>query len=42
MPAVVPTPLGQNFAGHGAEVRLLPANHLSPFVLRDKTDARDA
>lgn len=26
----------------GHEVRLLPANHVRPFVLRDKTDARDA
>lgn len=26
----------------GHEVRLLPAQHVKPFVLRDKTDARDA
>lgn len=26
----------------GHEVRLLPAKHVRPFVLRDKTDARDA
>jgi transposase len=26
----------------GHEVKLLPANHVRPFVLRDKTDARDA
>lgn len=26
----------------GQEVKLLPAKHVKPFVLRDKTDARDA
>lgn len=26
----------------GHEVKLLPAKHVRPFVLRDKTDARDA
>lgn len=26
----------------GHEVKLLPAKHVKPFVLRDKTDARDA
>jgi transposase len=28
--------------GMGHEVKLLPANHVRAFVLRDKTDARDA
>jgi transposase len=34
--------LARTLQGLGHEVKLLPAKHVKPFVLRDKTDARDA
>ena len=35
-------PLGRTAMGHGHDVRLIPANHVKPFVKRQKNDCADA